>query len=48
MLLPREFGHNGLIATFAPRQDMSSHRVNVHDLLQELDIGDKGATFEAN
>jgi hypothetical protein len=36
MLLAREFGHNDLIATFAPRQVMPSRQENVPDLLQQL------------
>jgi hypothetical protein len=48
MLLGRGFGHNDLIATFAPRQDVSSRRENVCDRLQELGRFDRGATLEAD
>jgi hypothetical protein len=48
MLLAREFGHNGLLAIFALRQDVPSRRENVRDLLQELGRVDRGGTFEAD
>jgi hypothetical protein len=48
MLLAREFGHNDVIATFAPQQGVPSRRENMRDLLQELDRVDRGATLEAD
>jgi hypothetical protein len=48
MLLARESGHNGLIATFAPQPDVPSHQENVRDLEQGLDRVGGGATLEAN
>jgi hypothetical protein len=46
--LAQEFGHNGLIATFTPRQAAPRRRENVRDLLQELDRFDRGVTLEAD
>jgi hypothetical protein len=48
MLLARDFGRKGVIATFAPRQNVPSHRENLRDLLQELGRFDRGATLEGD
>jgi hypothetical protein len=48
MLLAREFGRNDLIANFAPRQDVPSHRESVCDPLHKLDRFDRGATLKAD
>jgi hypothetical protein len=46
--LAREFGHNGLISSFGLHQGVPSRQENVHDLLQELNKGIRGATFDAD
>jgi hypothetical protein len=43
-----EFGHYCLITSFALQQGVPSRQENVHDLLQELNEGIRGATFEAD
>jgi hypothetical protein len=48
MLLAREFGYNGLLASFAPRQHVPSGRENARVLLQELGRFDRHATLEAD
>jgi hypothetical protein len=48
MLLAREFGHNDLIATFAPRQVVPSRQENVRDLRQQLASFDRAVTLEAD
>jgi hypothetical protein len=48
MLSAREFRHNDLIATFAPRQIVPSRQENVPDLLKQLARFDRGVTLEAD
>jgi hypothetical protein len=47
MSLEREFGHNGLITSFALQHGVPSHQENVLDVLQELNKAIRCATFEA-
>jgi hypothetical protein len=46
--LAREFGHNGLIASFSWQQGVPTRQENVHDLSQELNKDVRSATIEAD
>jgi hypothetical protein len=47
MSLAREFGHNGLIASFSSQQGVPTRQENVHNLSQELNKDVRSATIEA-
>jgi hypothetical protein len=47
MLLAREFGYNGLITRLVPQRDFPRREENVHGRLQELNMGPRGTTIEA-
>jgi hypothetical protein len=48
ILLAKEFGHNGLIASLVPQRDVPKHEENVHDLLQELNRDFRSTTIDAD
>jgi hypothetical protein len=48
MSLARWFGHNNLITSFTPQQDVPGRQENVPELLPELDRHSNGARFEGN